>query len=811
MALAQFENIINGIRSILRNEGITGMDSIHHCVAFTLMRFLTNNACVKFDIPVKFAYDNFLTDEATGQRYVDGDPRIIPKFYTTNDSIAREDILYAHFIDVFGYKFDFKIKSSYNFVAIFKTMANVNLNELAQYCDIIGMIYELHLKSGSSNSMRDLGQYFTHRGVIKYMVSLCNPTIKEDGTIEKVLDPSMGSGGFLAMAAKHINSTCEGLDWSVDKLSFFGFDIDENVKNLAMLNLLLETGEMFDTTLMHMDSLQNDYRLADGTIMQKVDVILANEPFGIKSLIYANCCQRIKQLKINGTKAEPLFLQLMMQSLNEGGRCAVIVPDGVLFNDAKLHSDTRKYLIENLNLRKVVKLGEKTFLNTGVNSSILFFSNDGRTRSVSYDVIKLNGGDVVEEHIIDVPYEQIINNKYDLNIGKYMKVEETRTEGIEYKKLGDICTFLPTTKHTSSNGKQEGKYRFYNSSQDDKLYSDTCEVVEPSIIIGNGGNLCVHFDEKFTPSKHVTVIQLNQNNQHINLMYIYYFLIQNRQILHDLSAGTTIKWLNKTNLGTIKIPIPSIEIQQKIIKRCDSLTQMINNLKSNNITCEEEKQAYLKMIVKNYDRQKLENILTVKQGDYITKSTITPGQYYVYGGGDASYTIDRFNNENRLIIAKDGVSENCVRWIKDKFFLNHHGWTVTLENANIHEKYVYYYLHANQNILYNLANGSAQKGINQKNFYDLTIIIPPLEIQEQIIKICDQYDKFIENNKMYIKFFEEQQNNTISLALSQIDTADNDVNYTIVEGQINDISTHNVPLDVPAKKTTKKRAAVIEI
>jgi type I restriction-modification system DNA methylase subunit len=804
MALAQFENIINSIRDVLRAEGITGMHSIHHCVAFTLMRFLTNETCVKFNIPAKFAYDNFLLDEATRQRYVDGDPRIIPKFYTDNDSIADEDVLWTYFRDDFGYKFDFKIKSSYNFVTIFKKMANVNLNELAQYCDIIGMIYELHLKSGSSNSMRDLGQYFTHRGVIKYMVSLCNPTIKEDGTIEKVLDPSMGSGGFLAMAAKHINSTCEGLDWSVDKLSFFGFDIDENVKNLAMLNLLLETGEMFDTTLMHMDSLQNDYRLVDGTIMQKVDVILANEPFGIKSLIYANCCQRIKQLKINGTKAEPLFLQLMMQSLNEGGRCAVIVPDGVLFNDAKLHSETRKYLIENLNLRKVVKLGEKTFLNTGVNSSILFFSNDGKTRSVSYDVIKLNGGNVVEEHIIDVPYEQIVNNKYDLNIGKYVKMEEARTEGIEYKKLSELGIFLPKSKRLASYGKDAGQYKFYTSSEQVK-YCDECDYTTECLIFGTGGNANIKIGLNFSCSADNIIFKAN-NNQ-----YIYHWFKSNMDKLEQLFHGTTIKHLSKTDLENIEISIPSIEIQQKIIKRCDSLTQMINNLKSNNITCEEEKQAYLKMIVKNYDRQKLENILTVKQGDYITKSTITPGQYYVYGGGDASYTIDRFNNENRLIIAKDGVSENCVRWIKDKFFLNHHGWTVTLENANIHEKYVYYYLHANQNILYNLANGSAQKGINQKNFYDLTIIIPPLEIQEQIIKICDQYDKFIENNKMYIKFFEEQQNNTISLALSQNDTADNDVNYTIVEGQINDISTHNVPLDVPAKKTTKKRAAVIEI
>lgn len=576
MALQQFENTINSIRDIMRTEGITGMDSIHHCVSFTLMRFLTNETCAKFEIPVKFSYDNFLTDHATGQKYVDGDPRIIIKFYTNNDSVAIEDILYAYFIQIFGYKFNFKIKSSYNFVNIFKKLAATDIHTLAHYCDIIGTIYELHLKSGSSSSMRDLGQYFTHRKVIKYMVDLCNPTIKEDGYMEKVLDPSMGSGGFLAMAIKHINATCEGVDWSTDKLNFFGYDIDENVKNLASLNLLLETGELFDTTLMHLDTLQNDYRLNDGTIVQKVDVILANEPFGVKGLKYKDCCQRIKNLKIDGTKAEPLFLQLMMQSLNEGGRCAVIVPDGVLFNDAKLHSDTRKYLVENLTLLRVVRLGEKTFLNTGVNSSILFFSNNGKTGEVTFNTIKLNNGDIVEDHNITVPYQTIVTNKYDLNIGKYAKVENDRINGLEYKKLSEICTFLPTTKHVSSIGQSSGLYRFYNSSQEDKLYLNTCEINTESIIIGNGGNLCVHYDEHFTPSKHVTVLQNNITELNILLKYIYYYLLQNRVLLEELSAGTTIKWLNKTNMGTIMIPIPILEKQREIIQVCEYYDGMIN-------------------------------------------------------------------------------------------------------------------------------------------------------------------------------------------------------------------------------------------
>jgi restriction endonuclease S subunit len=96
-----------------------------------------------------------------------------------------------------------------------------------------------------------------------------------------------------------------------------------------------------------------------------------------------------------------------------------------------------------------------------------------------------------------------------------------------------------------------------------------------------------------------------------------------------------------------------------------------------------------------------------------------------------------------MIIAKDGVSEDCVRYIKDKFFLNHHGWTINVRN-DIIKKFLFYYLRYNQNILYDIAQGAAQKGINQTNFYNLQIPIPSLEIQNKIIALLDKNMSLIE-------------------------------------------------------------------
>ena len=219
-----FENTINNIRNILRNEGITGIESINHCIAFVLIRYLTEEKCTYFNIPIKYSYNNFLIDDETKKPYPSGDSRIIPKFYSTD---AEDDDLLSHLRNKFNFtQLSFKLNSPFNFEDIIKKLKDININEISEDYDIVGMIYEFHLKTGTSNSMRDLGQYFTHRKVIKFMVELCKPKFKKDGSIETILDPSMGTGGFLSMSLKYLNKKYKKINWSVNKNNIYGFDID---------------------------------------------------------------------------------------------------------------------------------------------------------------------------------------------------------------------------------------------------------------------------------------------------------------------------------------------------------------------------------------------------------------------------------------------------------------------------------------------------------------------------------------------------------------------------------------------------------
>lgn len=561
------EQTINYIRNILREEGISGMDSINHCIMFIVARTLNEELCNKLKIDSKFSYDNLMKNK-NGDGVV-GSQELYEKLYNKTNQNA---CLIGQIMMKIFKSFKFKMSCAKNVTNIMKKLKTFDPSNLALKYDIIGTIYELHLKSGSTNAMRDLGQYYTNRQIISYMIKLCDPVMEDDENIETILDPTMGTGGFLTMAIKHYNAKYDNIDWAKNKNNIIGFDIDGNVKDMAVLNVMLESGEVCDETLIKDNTLYNDFKFGNGNRLQKAKIILANEPMGLTNIIHANCCDRIKDLKIRGTKAEPLFLQLFMQTLDEGGRCAVIVPDGVLFNVAKLHVETRKYLIENFNLKKVMSMNDKLFLNTDVRVSILFFVNDGnKTNEVEFGDIKLIDDNVKETNIIKVKYDDIKTTEYSLHAPKY-KMGNDKFKDVEYKKLNDICIFLPTTKHTSSKGNDTGKYRFYNSSQTNKLYLDTYEVNKDSIIIGNGGRISVHYDTQFTPSKHVTVCQVKNNEIHES-KYIYYYLLTNVAKLESLGAGSTILWLNKTNIGNFEIPIPPINIQKQIIQKMDKLVE----------------------------------------------------------------------------------------------------------------------------------------------------------------------------------------------------------------------------------------------
>jgi len=790
------------------------------------MKYLTIEKCNELDIPEEYAYENFLIDKNTNIKYQDNDSRILSKFYSIS---AEDEDLLSHLRDKFNFnQLSFKINSPFIFSNILKKLEDVDINFISEEYDIVGIIYEIHLKTGTSNSMRDLGQYFTHRKVIKYMVNLCEPKLKKNGQIETILDPSLGTGGFLTMSIKYLNSKYKNINWEINKSNIYGFDIDENVKNLALLNTFLESGQLFNETITKNDTLKNDYKLDNDNIINNVDIILANEPFGIKGIKFKECCKRIKDLKIDGTKSEPLFLQLMMKSLNKNGRCAVIVPDGVLFNDANLFKDTRKYLIENLNLKKIVSLGEKLFLNTGVKSSILFFVNDGKTEEVEYLNIKLNNDQLIENSILTVPYEDIKKNKYNLSINKYIKLEEKQLESIEYKKLNEICEII-TSKLNSGSMDNNGEYYFYSGIANNPagLHStynfDYLEYI--ALIKGGGAGVgkygnqiglgkVFYLNGKNAVSNGVYILKINDNNIIVKYMYYYLKLIKNT--IMDLATYTTgLGNIKQDSIKNIEIPIPSLTIQNKIIKILDLHNEQIERNKKSIESYEELKKIEIELNTQNCQEKTLGEIAELQDGYEFKNNELTNNinniplirATYIENKNITDYIeennkYDKFKiMKNDIIMSQVGNIGNVGKYLSDNFGYNKRN-AIRVRALEINNNYLYYYLKTDLFKRQISGVGSIVQFIKLSDFKILTIPIPDIEIQESIIKKCEYYDEQI--NKLKLENEMLENNNIIDQMLKSIVE---DLTISDTELEINlkkDIIIDEPEIKVSKSKTSKK-------
>jgi type I restriction enzyme S subunit len=134
----------------------------------------------------------------------------------------------------------------------------------------------------------------------------------------------------------------------------------------------------------------------------------------------------------------------------------------------------------------------------------------------------------------------------------------------------------------------------------------------------------------------------------------------------------------------------------------------------------------------------LGEVCSIDYGTRIVKGNNTEGEYPVYGSGRAMFSTNTFNREGyNILVGRFALSQECVRFVNEKIFLNDSGLTVKPKKENLLHKYIGYYLLHNQSILYNLARGTAQKNLDVDEFKSLKIPIPTLERQQEIVEYLD--------------------------------------------------------------------------
>jgi len=300
----------------------------------------------------------------------------------------------------------------------FMTGARLGIDEPTVLTQIVTLIDHLRLDEADADTKGDLfehvlrqvkqagelGQFRTPRHIIRAIVEMLDPKIGET-----IYDPAAGTAGFLVAAYNHIrlaNSSSGGIqtvefDGKMqtrglgDKLSaaqvsalqsqtFFGNDVDPKMVRLATMNLTLRGLANVRINLRNVltTTLDVERKAELGLPQEGYHVVLANPPFAGR----VDKDRIVDEVKVGtATATELLFLKYMMDSLRPGGRCGVIVPEGVLFGSTGAHKELRRQLVENNRVEAVMSLPGGVFQPySGVKTSVLFFRKGGKTENVLF-------------------------------------------------------------------------------------------------------------------------------------------------------------------------------------------------------------------------------------------------------------------------------------------------------------------------------------------------------------------------------------------------------------------------------------------
>lgn len=503
-----------------------------------------------------------------------------------------------------------------------------------------------------------------------------------------------------------------------------------------------------------------------------------------------NSSQRIinygKKNKISGKDKESVSLILIMELLEKSGTAICVLKEGVFFN--KLYKDLRKCLIENFNVREIISIPQDQFENTSTKTSIIIFDNtDEKTVKVKfYDLIvthysedkfeEINKKIVIVENkddissisdklICEVSKEEILKNPiYSLNYKEYYTKKINICKNFNFCKLGDIYKILPMSKHNTNISKISGKYKFYNSSQNSDLYVDFCDIKEYSIIIGQLGIFNIHFDINFTPSKHVCVIQnlanKDKDNDKILLKYLYYILPELQKTF--ITNGSTINWLNKTNIYNINVPIPNSK--QIIIEYINKISEQNEKKKLLEVKFKNLEEIIKNNIknVKDYYEDELGNICNLIDGYDFYRNEMDDRKIFIknenlpllkIGSNDISDYI-KINkkyekyivNKNDIVIGTKGTCGKIRKVIIEKGYYKH--GTLKFDKFTINKYYIYYYLldMLNNEFIEHITTKSVLSSLKKEKLLKLKIKIPK---NKQLIKDFEYYYKELE--KLHIE------------------------------------------------------------
>ena len=481
-------------------------------------------------------------------------------------------------------------------------------------------------------SQGDAGQFRTPRHIIDFMVEVMAPQKHET-----ILDPACGTAGFLISAWKHIlaANTSAGAKVSGDKLTpdersrlarnIKGYDISPDMVRLSLVNLYLHG--FADPDVVEYDTLTQDDKWNE-----LADVILANPPFmspkgGIKPH---------KRFTVQASRSEVLFVDYMAEHLTATGRAAIVVPEGIIFQSGTAYKALRKMLVES-SLVAVVSLPAGVFNPySGVKTSILILDkrvhkqidkvlfvkvqNDGynlgaQRRAVANSDIPeatkllrswLTSPDTFEgdDNIAQTVVRKRIGEDGDFNLSgeRYDSTKASNTTDL-LVHLGDESIFKIESGGTPSSTEES----YWNGGVAWATLADLpagdhiTKVTSTVRTISDAG--LANSSAKMLPVDTVLVssratigrvalakIPLATNQGFKNIIirdsdraspeFVAFMMKRLTPQMERMASGGTFKEISKSAISTLKIPLPSIEVQLQIVSEIEKYQKMMDEHRS---------------------------------------------------------------------------------------------------------------------------------------------------------------------------------------------------------------------------------------
>ena len=652
----------------------------------------------------------------------------------------------------------------------------------------LGNAYEYLLSIMSSQG--DAGQFRTPRHIIDFMVDVINPS-KDD----RILDPACGTGGFLISSYKHILEQHDGKDDPKKKekpltpddrkklmANLEGYDIDPTMVRIAQVNMYLH--QFKNPQIFQYDTLTSEERWND-----KYDVILANPPF----MSPRGGIRPHNKFGVSSNRAEVLFVDYIINHLKPKGRAGIVVPEGVIFQSGNAYKALRKNLVES-GLYAVVSLPGGVFAPySGVKTSILFFDNElAKNKSdIAFVKISADGFELgsskraIPQNDLPIALELLqswtlnnnlensiltLVNKHDIAAkGDYNLSGERYKAGNDYSSavwpmvtLGSLCK-IETGKRDANHGNPDGEYHFFTCAKDHSYIDTFAFDTEALLIAGNGDVGAIkYFKGKFDAYQRTYVLS---DFKEVSAKYLYHVLSLNlKKDLDLLKQGNTMPYIKMGMLAEYLLPLPPLEEQERIVTELDGYAAIISGAKQiiDNWKPRIE-------IDPEWETRELGDVCEVYQPKTITGAEILEdGPYKVYGANGVIGFYDKFNHpEAEVAITCRGATCGTVNFTEPESWITGNAMVVSPKDKTISKKFLQYVLIGTD--LNPVITGSAQPQITGASLKPFEIPLPPIDIQQEIVKFIDNEALHVNSVKELIGIYEAKTKNVINNLWSAVE------------------------------------------